>query len=238
MPSNRASKQKGISLVELMVGIAIGLFIVAAATVLTSTQLFENRRLVLEMQIQQDLRASSDIISRDIRRAGAWWTSDTSVWVSGTINHPFVSDVRGMTPNVTLVPVSEIQYKYVRADGVPRQYGFKLSGEKIRSYFPNGGGWQDLTDGNTLVVDSFSITPKFVNEPTPGGTDPQKMPCPKLCPDGSTDCWPTVLVRDFEIFISGHAKTDSTVVRSVRSTVRVRNDEPQINTADGNYCPS
>ena len=149
-----------------------------------------------------------------------------------------ISLVSGMTPNVTLVPVTEIQYRYVRAAGAQGPYGFKISDGKIKSYFANGGGWQDLTDGNTLVVDTFSITPKLINEPTPGGTDPQKMPCPKMCPDGSTDCWPTVLVRDFEIFISGHAKTDSTVVRSVRSTIRVRNDEPQINTADRNYCPS
>ena len=62
---------RGLSLIELMVGIAVGLFIVAAATVLVSGQLGENRRLMLDTQLQQDLRATADIITRELRRANA-----------------------------------------------------------------------------------------------------------------------------------------------------------------------
>jgi len=64
------SAQQGLSLVELMVGITIGLFVVAAASLVVSNQLFDNRRLLLETQLQQDLRATMDIITRQLRRAG------------------------------------------------------------------------------------------------------------------------------------------------------------------------
>ena len=63
--ANRAAtSQRGMSLVELMVGITVGLFIVAAATTLMANQLSDNRKLLVETQIQQDLRASMDIITR------------------------------------------------------------------------------------------------------------------------------------------------------------------------------
>ena len=51
-----------------MVGVAVGLFVVAAASMLVATQLSDNRRLTLETQVQQDLRAAADIITRELRR--------------------------------------------------------------------------------------------------------------------------------------------------------------------------
>ncbi len=68
--TRRCQCQRGLSLVELMVGIAVGLFIVAGTVTLATSQLSENRRVLLETQVQQDLRAAADIIARDLRRAG------------------------------------------------------------------------------------------------------------------------------------------------------------------------
>ena len=64
--------QQGASLVELLVGVAVGLFIVAGATLIVSTQLSENKRLLAETQLQQDLRAAADIMTRELRRSGYW----------------------------------------------------------------------------------------------------------------------------------------------------------------------
>lgn len=60
------ARQRGLSLVELMVGITVGLFVVAAAATLVANQLSDNRRLLLETQVQQDLRATMDIITRAV----------------------------------------------------------------------------------------------------------------------------------------------------------------------------
>ena len=61
-PPSRIARRppRGVSIVELMVGITIGLFILAAATVMLTSQLADNRRLLLEAQVQQDLRATAD----------------------------------------------------------------------------------------------------------------------------------------------------------------------------------
>ena len=41
---NLSRRQSGLSIVELMVGLALGLFVVAGATVVATTQLGDNRR--------------------------------------------------------------------------------------------------------------------------------------------------------------------------------------------------
>lgn len=237
--SRSPRSQRGLSIVELMVGVAIGLFVVAGATMLTSTQLSENRKLLLETQIQQDLRAAADIISRDMRRGGFYNTTDQAVWYSdAAASAPVPSPVSGMTPSINAVPGTQTQYRYIRSGGNQGPFGFKLEGGRLKSYFANAAGWHDLTDANTVEVTTFSITPTLVNEPTPPAPAVQQMPCPRLCPDLTTACWPTVLVREFQISIVGRSVSDATVTRAVNLATRVRNDELQANAAGGAVCPS
>ncbi len=63
--------QAGLSLVELMVGLAVGLLIVAAALLALTHHLRENRSLMVDARLMQDLRTTTDLIARDLRRAGA-----------------------------------------------------------------------------------------------------------------------------------------------------------------------
>jgi prepilin peptidase dependent protein B len=62
--------QHGLSIVELMVGLALGLLVVAAALLALTHHLRENRSLLMEARLMQDLRTTSDLIARDLRRAG------------------------------------------------------------------------------------------------------------------------------------------------------------------------
>ncbi|MES1161637.1 MAG: prepilin-type N-terminal cleavage/methylation domain-containing protein, partial [Rhizobacter sp.] len=64
--------QHGLSLIELMIGVAIALFIAVAGSTLLVGHLRENRALLLEARLTQDLRTAADLITRDLRRAGYW----------------------------------------------------------------------------------------------------------------------------------------------------------------------
>ena len=77
-----------------MVGIALGLFVVAASTALVANQLGDNRRLLLETQVQQDLRASMDIITRQMRRAGATTPANVE---AGAASAPYRRAARRLT---------------------------------------------------------------------------------------------------------------------------------------------
>lgn len=176
-------------------------------------QLGENRRLMVETQLQQDLRAAADIITREIRRSGNWDLAHQGIWspVGPTAAQP--NSYAAITPETGAA--AEIDFKYRRAVGQVGPYGFKLQDQSIRTLM-GAAGWQELTDPNIMRVQSFSVTP--VN------ATPIVLPCPNLCPGGSTDCWPQLGVRELDIEISASAASDPNVVRSLRTKVRLRND--------------
>ncbi|TDP74951.1 PilW family protein [Roseateles toxinivorans] len=217
--------QRGLSVVEMMVGLTIGLIVVAAASQVVVTQLNENRKLLVEMQVQQDLRATADIITRELRRAGAWNAAENGVWLDGgTVQ---TNGFRQVSPETN---GSEAAYRYKRDlgdSGGP--YGFKLQDGSIRTRF--GDAWQELTDGRSLKITSFTITQR---------SDPAlTLPCAKLCDDGTTNCWPTIQSRVYEVSIAAEAVSDASVKRSIRSMVKLRNDLVGLNdtSATVKACP-
>ena len=228
-----ARAQRGLSLVELMVGITVGLFVVAAAATLVSLQLSDNRRLTLETQVQQDLRASADIIARDVRRAGIRAGANGTqlvAWRPGDDAHSAGNANYDVSPAVPDVEAEEVTYKLARP-GSSGPWGFRLNGDVIEAkYVGIGAGWQPLTDPTTMRVTRFKISPR--NEP------PIQMTCQKKCADDTQDCWPQLQVRAFQIEIEGVATSDANVRRSVQQLVHLRNDAVVFQAPDDTRsCP-
>ena len=86
----RQRAQRGLSIVELLVGVAVGLFIVAGSTKLFVDYLSNNRGLLLETRINQDLRAAADLVARDLRRASYWRNAEAGL--SSTLGVPAVDN--------------------------------------------------------------------------------------------------------------------------------------------------
>lgn len=222
-----------------MVGIAVGLFVVAAATTVVSTQLSDNRRLLLEVQLQQDLRATADIITRELRRAGSWThtiaTAGNGTWAEGVapMRNPNLDDLTLSTGTA-----STIRFKSSRSRGADGPYGFTLSNGVIRSWL-TPDTTQELTDPATVKVTAFSITRE--DEPA------VRVSCSRLCepnvayPNDLQYCWPELQVRKFRIEITAQAVSDSSVTRTVSSEVRLRNDAITFNhptpAAATGVCP-
>lgn len=228
--------QHGMSLVELMVGIALGLFIVAAAAMLVANQLSDNRKLLLETQMQQDLRATMDIITRQLRRAGAVdigsAQSGLALGAAGGAKSDFTA--------VTTVAGSsgEVGFTFYRNAAEAGPYGFKLDGNVIKTLLA-GGGWQDLTDPNVLKVTAFTVTTERYPAPD-ASLRVNVLPCPKLCADGTANCWPQLVVRNYTVTITAEAKGDPTIQRSISTRVRLRNDWVSFNDPANptSACPS
>ena len=222
--------QRGMSLVELMVGITVGLFVVAAATTLMANQLSDNRRLLVEMQIQQDLRASMDIITRQIRRAGALTTGFAEVGLATSTGAGGARSVH-TTVTPTAAAATAVGFSYYRNPAEDGPYGFKLEDNIIKTLAAEAG-WQELTDANVMKVTAFTVTPVQVASTT--------LPCPKLCSDETASCWPQLVVRDYTVSITAEARNDPTVRRSMSSKVRLRNDWVRFNDAanPNAVCPA
>jgi type IV pilus assembly protein PilW len=220
--------QHGLSIVELMVGIAIGLFVLAGATLVTSTQLSNNRILLLETQIQQDLRATADLVTRELRRSGYWALATTTAWPDAGAPVNMYQTFDANTPGAG--GRKEIVFSYSNAlttaaensnVDADEQFGFALNAtDGTIEAMLGGAGWQTLTDPNVVKVVQFDhpVTEQVL-----------VVPCAKYCGTpavaGDTTCWPRQRVRDVMVQITGKAVHDPSVVRSVRSGVRLRNDQ-------------
>lgn len=263
-PSSSIGRQRGLSIVELMVGVAVGLLVVAAAAIVMSGQMVENRRLLIEAQIQQDLRAASDIITRDLRRSG--YLAEVSVPLGSvigtapasleTLESVAATSVLGATPLVAvpntlqahfekLTPggscatgeFGRVKFAYVASESgsVRPPFGYMLSSGVLRSQV--GGVFQQLTDGNTMNVTSLCIA----------FSDPESevLPCPKLCTGDTTTCWPKIQTRTATVTIKAEGRgVNSGIKRQITSTIRVRNDNvilaapPVVTGGAAQACPA
>jgi len=208
----------GLTLVELLVGLTVGLLIAGEAAAWIAASLREQRASLLEGRLLQDLRTAADVVVRDLRRAGYWGAASEGVWLPGV-------STAAVNPYAAITPVAAasdaIAFAYSRdvvendALDANEQFGFRLRGGAIQMQL--GGGWQAVTDVETLVVTAFELVPD-VQSVSLGGI------CPTACAASSTTCPPQVQVRSLGLHIEGRAAHDPAVVRSVRARVRLRND--------------
>lgn len=219
---------RGLSIVELMVGVAIGLFILAGATMVATTQLTDTRRMLLENQVNQDLRATMDIIVRDMRTAGHWSRAGYAVW-SADVAQSLANPYRTLTSSTGQIEYARSQDGPFRFGGLPLRdngvvdadeaVGFRRSnnGHAIEMQVSRGN-WQALTDTGVMRITDFSIDM--------GSVQSVDAPCSaEACPArGPNGCPLKLRVRNALVSITAQAVHDPSVVRSVQSSVRLRND--------------
>lgn len=211
--------QRGLSLVELLVGVAIALLIAAAAATLLAGQLRESRAVLLEARLMQDLRTAADLVSRDLRRAGHWGAAVDGVWLAGASSvaeNPYTA----LAPATAASDAASFRYsRDATENGVVdsnEQFGFRLRNGAIELQL-GAANWQALTDTGTLTITQFSVTPT-VQELS------LQAFCATPCAAGATACPPRQQVRSLALEITGRLVADAAVTRSVRGAVRLRND--------------
>lgn len=234
-PTPMRTQQAGLSLVELMVGIAVGMLVVAGAAMLTANQLSDNRRLLLEAQVQQDLRASADVITREVRRSGSRQTPEQFIWTPTTsgLDAGTMDDVSPASGGTT----DQVLFRYMRSGVSGGQLGYRLNGSRVQARMTTPVSWVDLTDTKAMTVNSFTVDQRHAEVPTPAAPEPDRLPCPKLCPDGTNACWPLLRVRTFEVAVTATSTSDAAVKRSLRTVTHPRNDQLLPVVAAPNVCP-
>lgn len=226
----RITRQAGVTLIELMIGLAVGLIVIAGGLFLLSTLTQDNRRLLVETRLNQDLRAASDLIARDLRRAGYWAGAASGVYVPGVggaqPSNAYSNFIPGPCSDTTLqaaaVPTpsaASTSICYYIEQGTPDNlrsdselFGFALVNGVLNA-FVAGTTALPLTDPESLVIDSFQITPRSAN-----------FDMTSSCIGAASGTGPQVVVRRFDIQLRGYAPSDPTLIRGLTTTVRVRND--------------
>lgn len=240
--SNKTAYQSGLGLVELMVGITVGLIVTAGATIMAVNQINEHRRLMVETQIQQDLRAVGDLLIQEIRRAGFRYGAEQGVWSPGdpTKGLPAKAATENSHAIITQPKLAGVQdvlnYQYAIFDLLPDQlksaeqntvasnneFGFKREGDVIKLQVGRGN-WQPVTDPAILKITKFPIVVKAQKQSLEDFCD---KPC---VVDG--DC-PSQEIRRIDFSIEASATSLNDVKRSIVGSERVRADLVQ------GRCPS
>lgn len=211
---------RGLSLVELMVGVAVGLFLVSGVLAISASNLDKSRRMLADVRFNQDLRAALDLVTRDLRRAGFWGNAITGTQAIGatsaTAQNPYAAS-SGSTE-------AGFSYRFSRdatendSMDASEQFGFRVL-DGVLQMRSDADGWRDVTDTKVLSVadGGLAITPSET-------VLPLGHLCPRPCNAGTPNC-PTVTVRSYAVTLSATSAADPATVRQLRTSVRLRNDQ-------------
>lgn len=197
------STERGVSLVELMVGLAAGLAVALAALQWVDLQSRWHRSATLESRLLHDLHASAELIHRTLRRAGQHGDALEAPASDGSrriVVNPHVEVViadqgRGISVSATRDGLDDHQ---ASAD---EQTSFRLAGAVLEARI-GAGPWQAVTDAGVLRVTDL----QFALATRPGA------------------CGSPRLVRTVEWLLRAEATADARLRREIRGLTRIRHD--------------
>jgi prepilin peptidase dependent protein B len=171
----RRHHQIGVSLIELMIGIVVGMVVVAAVIAIYVSTIRGGNNTLRTARLNQELRATMDIMVRDIRRAGfnGWNAAGTIVL---STDNDFAKRVAGgLQTDLRVQTVVNngdcILFAYDLSNwGVidaSEYMGFRLSngavqmrrsGTTTNSANCSDGTWDPLTDSNMVNITALSFS--------------------------------------------------------------------------------
>jgi len=233
LPMRRAGHrtlERGIGLIELMVGITVGLIVAAGAALIATRQITEHRRLMLEVQMQQDLRVAADLLQQDLRRAGYRGLPANGVWEPERGAIPPKLAASSPYTGLTQTPGgSDLFYRYAKFKpgttamntsntlASNEQFGIRLKDKTLSLQLGLVNGqpnWQPITDPESVLIERF----------VPVVTT-QQISLEDVCNCPAGGPCPTLAVRRVDFTIQAVAKSDSNVRRTLQVSEKIRADD-------------
>ena len=238
---NNSSRQSGVSLVELLVGLAVGMIIMAGAVTVFAKISFNGLENTRAIRLNQQMRATLDFIHRDLQRAGYVVSYDPDDAASVAAWQP---DADGNYPGreamaaniaqfgVITIAAGCITYSYdLDEDGDQDDpgelFGFRLNGGTVQSgtgVTANcaAGAWQPITSDEVVITTltftedaADSIIYEVVGDEVDGDGDNFAD-----CGVGET----CLHRRKINVVLSGELASDNTVTVSLQDDVKIKND--------------
>ncbi|MDH5545171.1 MAG: prepilin-type N-terminal cleavage/methylation domain-containing protein [Gammaproteobacteria bacterium] len=223
--------QSGFSLLEMMIASSLGTLIIMGLLQVFASNVRTNSDAILSTKMTQELRATMDFITTEVRRAGYWSASPAP---AGSVNPYGIHEI-----NQTC-----LLYSYdTTAATTPvttTNRGFRLNTttntiEWIQSSTPvdcASGAWTPITIPSMVTVTAvnFSLNSNSacMNATTGGDCDP--------C-NGATAVWAVNDVlhytRGINVIVAAQLTNAPTVSMALQETISIRNPESGAATAAG-----
>lgn len=233
--------QKGAGLIELMVGMVIGLIIVAAAGSIYVTAMRGGADATRSAKLNMELRGAMDTMVSEIRRAGYHYATTST----DTTANPFMQATSNLSiPSATCVLFA---YDADQSGGINTTdfFGFKKNGDAIS--MRSGGtapttsdgcevgtdSWEKITDDNNVVVEALTFTNTVTTQDDMfqcwntdnNASETASCKAGKAVYDGATAGSRLVETRSITVALTGYHKADPLTKISLTQQVRVRNDK-------------
>lgn len=195
-------QQSGLTLIELMIAITIGLIVMATTIVVFVTSLRSNTDTLNMIRLNQELQAVTTLVVKDVRRSGYW-----GINTAGTVNiyAPVASSFNqsGGAGDDCILLAYDLASN--GAGGGNDYIGYKWDTDHMEmkvddTAFDCSGDWEDLTDPAVVNIlePVITIAPELVG----------------LAVD----------VNVLNMELTGTLVEDPTVSRTIKITTRIRND--------------
>ncbi len=227
--------QRGFSLIELMIAMVIGLFVLSGILTLMSNNMAFNKTAIDSLKLSQETKAAMNIMAEDLRRAGYWSNSNCMIPTSPTpancpstppssMSNPYAHPNWPMTVTAGNCIIFSYDRDGVTTNNVPsssEKFGYALVNNAIVLGYPTTkddcldnsitSGWQTITDPKSVKITNLtlSLTPTAIAIPNSNDV---------LC------------IREVQISISAELLKDASVKTTLVETIRVRNDEVRHST--------
>lgn len=213
------TKQLGMTLIEVMISVTVGLFLLLGLTVFMSASLGSNVSITKTANLNQELRAIMTLMVRDIRRSGYWGSPSyvtgaiSGIGFGSTFVNPFALDA---------TTAGCILYAYdLNQDGVldeNEKFGFLLdNGAVLMRTGVGSSTWNcTLAASNAWGYLSDTISTNIT------GLAFVETDSASIFITGSSG--PNIRTRQITISISGQLANDSSVRQTLTETVKLEND--------------
>jgi len=204
----RARGQRGLSLVELMISMTLGLLLMGGMLTLFHSALANSRNLNAGKQLEDELHGTLDLIVRDLRRAGAMGNPLRQLL---GVSNPFGVDTASAYTGEAASSCLTSSYDFngngsLDTSSSDERFGYRLRNGQVQARVSGQSctantspAWSAVTTLSQIQITALSFT-TTVN---------------------------TILgvsSRTTVVTLGGRLASDSTVSRSVSRTVRLRND--------------
>lgn len=242
--SFQVRRESGVSLIELMIGMVVGLLVLAGGIAFFVNSVSSNREILQSRLLNQEMKATMSLMTREIRRAQ--YISDAEI-IRTVIpcNDPFCNDTSDFslsTAHPTLTSnFRQIEFSYDRYTNEGGAGGTKGSQD-------NNTGGSRATDEcfgfrlgtsivggvNVNVIDTKNnCSPSWVNLTDPSTIEITDL---KICVICAPSTGAAFYDRNVNICLTGRMRSDTSVTMALSESVQVRSAIP-LNSAPS-YCAS
>ena len=193
--------ERGETLMGLLVGLSVGLVVLAAGSAMLANHLRAHRSALQDSHLHHDLRSAMDWMARELRKA----QYSAKAWQSRSPQ--LCSDAFCDGPEDFSIDVDKLQFSHDRNhDGQQDNnecMGFRVSGQalQVKRSCSGTGDWQAITDKAHLMVTALRW--QMVCEPLNGG-------------------WQ----RQVQMALTAHRPGDAANAVNLSHTVHLRNEVP------------